>query len=443
MPIDPNTGKRLPYPGEPGGGPPQAGPARGRPPDRRIGGLGRGADPLPVSGGPAQVGGQQEPQFGAGGPDMPTPMHDTPLTPGPPPPDFGQGREDPPFGLPGPDGPGPPGPPQFPGPPPPSPGPDEWGGLPQESRLDSLLPLLPQTMQPPALFPGPMSPGPGPPGPPAPPWMPDGGPMPQPPRPPKPDFRAPWDPTKQAIDYMPGDPGYNPDEGRGMFSPWIPGSPHQRAGAQEGVDTWQELHEQAIQSSERQWMEQNPWWASQWAPHPQWTGDPGSDDPHVYPKWDEPGRSEWEQGMVWNQETQTFEMPGAGWTKDLNPLWSGVGRRGTQGAQVPPTPPVGGGREGMDRDRDREQALLRSREDELRMREDQDDRGRAREVEQEARRFGESQQLERSADRGGMGLGAYGAGGAVPGVGRGGAVSPESVLPEDRRKRKKPEGLGF
>jgi hypothetical protein len=104
----------------------------------------------------------------------------------------------------------------------------------------------------PGYGPAPEPPGP-PPGPPGPGdlgfIMPGSGIAP-PPRPSKPDFRAPWDPTQQVYDYMPGDPGYNPDEGRGMFSPWIPGSPHQRAGAQEGVDTWEELHAQAIQDRE-------------------------------------------------------------------------------------------------------------------------------------------------------------------------------------------------
>jgi hypothetical protein len=73
MPIDPNTGKRLPYPGEPGGGPPRGSPTRGRPASRRIGGLGRGADPLPVSGGPSQVDDLQEPQPLTVAPGFPVP----------------------------------------------------------------------------------------------------------------------------------------------------------------------------------------------------------------------------------------------------------------------------------------------------------------------------------------------------------------------------------
>ena len=105
----------------------------------------------------------------------------------------------------------------------------------------------PTGMLPPGPFP---EPPPGPPGPGDPGFIMPGPGAAPPPRPSKPDFRAPWDPTQQVYDYMPGDPGYNPDEGRGMFSPWIPGSPHQRAGAQEGVDTWQELHAQAIQDRE-------------------------------------------------------------------------------------------------------------------------------------------------------------------------------------------------
>jgi hypothetical protein len=145
-------------------------------------------------------------------------------------------------------------------PPPDRAGPDR---APDIRRAPPPPPGPPQHIQ----FPGYQAgPPPGPPGPGDPGFImpgPGAPPPPQPSRPSKPDFRAPWDPTQQVYDYMPGDPGYNPDEGRGMFSPWIPGPPNQpqRAGAQEGVDTWQELHEQAIQDRERQWEAQNPWWS--------------------------------------------------------------------------------------------------------------------------------------------------------------------------------------
>lgn len=110
MPIDPATGKRLPYPGDTSvPAPPQrAGPSRGRPPSRRFGGLGRGADSLPVSGGGPQ-GLTVAPGFPV--PDMPTPRdwadENTPVSAYPP----GGGYQ-----------------PRPPGPPPPSPGGPFMGG---------------------------------------------------------------------------------------------------------------------------------------------------------------------------------------------------------------------------------------------------------------------------------------------------------------------------
>ena len=79
-------------------------------------------------------------------------------------------------------------------------------------------------------------PAPEPPGPPSPPWMPEGAappprevsngsrwrpaPPPPPPGPPR--------PQGPRIDWMPGDPGYDPDEGRGLRPPGDPGRRQQR-----------------------------------------------------------------------------------------------------------------------------------------------------------------------------------------------------------------------
>jgi len=60
-------------------------------------------------------------------------------------------------------------------------------------------------------------PAPGPPGPPSPPWMPEGAAPPPRPEPPPPP--GPPRPRGPRIDWMPGDPGYNPDEGRGLRPP--------------------------------------------------------------------------------------------------------------------------------------------------------------------------------------------------------------------------------
>ena len=60
-------------------------------------------------------------------------------------------------------------------------------------------------------------PAPGPPGPPSPPWMPEGAAPPPRPEPPPPP--GPPRPRGPRIDWMPGDPGYDPDEGRGLRPP--------------------------------------------------------------------------------------------------------------------------------------------------------------------------------------------------------------------------------
>ena len=69
-------------------------------------------------------------------------------------------------------------------------------------------------------------PAPGPPGPPSPPWMPEGAAPPPRPEPPPPP--GPPRPRGPQIDWMPGDPGYNPDEGRGLRPPGDTGRGLQR-----------------------------------------------------------------------------------------------------------------------------------------------------------------------------------------------------------------------
>lgn len=69
-------------------------------------------------------------------------------------------------------------------------------------------------------------PAPGPPGPPSPPWMPEGAAPPPRPEPPPPP--GPPRPRGPRIDWMPGDPGYDPDEGRGLRPPGDTGRGLQR-----------------------------------------------------------------------------------------------------------------------------------------------------------------------------------------------------------------------
>jgi len=70
-------------------------------------------------------------------------------------------------------------------------------------------------------------PAPEPPGPPSPPWMPEGAAPPPRPAPPPPPPGPPR-PQGPRIDWMPGDPGYDPDEGRGLRPPGDPGRGLQR-----------------------------------------------------------------------------------------------------------------------------------------------------------------------------------------------------------------------
>jgi hypothetical protein len=70
-------------------------------------------------------------------------------------------------------------------------------------------------------------PAPEPPGPPSPPWMPEGAAPPPRPAPPPPPPGPPR-PQGPRIDWMPGDPGYDPDEGRGLRPPGDPVRRQQR-----------------------------------------------------------------------------------------------------------------------------------------------------------------------------------------------------------------------
>ena len=103
--------------------------------------------------------------------------------------------------------------------PPPRP-PQDW---PSDIYSPGPPPGPPQHIQ----FPGYQAgPPPGPPGPPSPPWMPEGAAPPPRPEPPPPP--GPPRPRGPRIDWMPGDPGYNPDEGRGLRPPGDTGRGLQR-----------------------------------------------------------------------------------------------------------------------------------------------------------------------------------------------------------------------